>query len=182
MKQIPLSHPGYENRHWLVMKYQQAYLKACAKLAAPQTPPIFSNEIVLDFGCNKRPLKKLLPGSMNYVGYDIDSKYTEIENYKTINPDIVIASHVLEHMSDEEIYMLCRWIKSTNCKKFIVALPLEHLPASLAQYIFGSYFKIKTIHINNWVNIFRILNQYFTNTKLETVWHMTVVSEWVRGD
>ncbi len=55
---------------------------------------------VLDFGCG---LKKLKPFILNYTGYDVDPRFTEIDDWRNIEFDIIITNAVFMYMTKAEL-------------------------------------------------------------------------------
>ena len=91
------------------------------------------NETVLDFGCERQELKKFLPKSADYVGFDIEERFSDIaaiEGLKDV--DTVFALNVLEHLqSEQELERVLKVFKNIGAKKLIVALPRNDIISQL---------------------------------------------------
>ena len=61
-----------------------------------------TKKTILDFGCGNKIFSQKLPYS-KILNYDINPDFTEIQNYKTYNFDIIILNHVLMHMNENQI-------------------------------------------------------------------------------
>lgn len=72
-----------------------------------------SNKRVLDFGCGSKILSKRL-GQKKVLNYDINPKYSDYDNYKNLNFDIVVFNHVLMYMDKDEIISTLQNIKEIN--------------------------------------------------------------------
>jgi hypothetical protein len=91
-----------------------------------------SNKIILDFGCGSKVLSKILK-NQKVLNYDINPNYTDHDDYKKLNFDIVILNHVLMYMEDEEILSMFRNIKKINAKcKFVIGIGKEGFVNKLA--------------------------------------------------
>ena len=80
------------------------------------------NKIILDFGCGIKILSKKLP-QKKIINYDINSNYTEHEDYKKLYFDIVVFNQVLMYMDKKEIVSTFENIKkiNKNCE-FIIGI------------------------------------------------------------
>lgn len=81
-----------------------------------------NNKIILDFGCGVKVLSKKLP-QKKIINYDINSNYTEHEDYKKLYFDIVVFNQVLMYMDKKEIVSTFENIKkiNKNCE-FIIGI------------------------------------------------------------
>ena len=81
-----------------------------------------NNKIILDFGCGIKILSKKLP-QKKIINYDINSNYTEHEDYKKLYFDIVVFNQVLMYMDKKEIVSTFENIKkiNKNCE-FIIGI------------------------------------------------------------
>ena len=71
------------------------------------------NKIILDFGCGSKILSKRLD-QKKVLNYDINPNYTEHDDYKKLNFDIVVFNHVLMYMEKKEIISTFQNIKEIN--------------------------------------------------------------------
>jgi len=101
-----------------------------------------TNKSILDFGCGSKVLSKKLPGK-KILNYDINKNYTEFDDYKKLNFDIVVFNHVLMYMSKMEIISTFDNIKkiNRNCE-IIVGMGKEGLVnkfAAIATFNFSAH-------------------------------------------
>ena len=69
-----------------------------------------TKKIILDFGCGSKILSKKLTGN-KILNYDINSDFTEHDDYKKLYFDIVVFNHVLMYMEKREIISTFESIK-----------------------------------------------------------------------
>ena len=85
---------------------------------------LIEGETILDFGCNGKYLKRLLK-TKYYYGYDINEKFTELKSYKDINPDVIFALDVLEHINKKELKKIINYFKNNEDVRLITIIPNE---------------------------------------------------------
>ena len=85
-----------------------------------------NKKIILDYGCGKKQLSKLL--NKKILNYDIDPRYNEIDNLEILNYDTVIFNHVLMYLYPKEIEELLDKIEiiNPNCE-LILSLGKQNL-------------------------------------------------------
>lgn len=84
------------------------------------------NQLILDFGCGDKWLKKILRG-YEVVGYDLNPKQTEINDYTKIKPDKIFVIDVFEHISLETIKDIIKNFKKMNINfELITSIPTEN--------------------------------------------------------
>ena len=94
------------------------------------------NTKILDFGCGTKQLEKHLL-SNNIINYDIDRKYSEVENYNDLNYDIIVVNQVFMYMSMNEIENFLSKEKKKNINtKLVVAIRKHHLLVKVLKKIF----------------------------------------------
>ena len=114
----------YKNKNPIVNIYFNGLLNSAITLSEcwKNTSPL-----ILDFGCNSQQLKKRLIKqkiNFNYVGYDIDQKYRDTDDYTKLNPDYIFCINVLEHLGIDELQKLLHDFKNMNKNvKIITAVP-----------------------------------------------------------
>ena len=60
----------------------------------------------------------------------------------------------------------------------IVSLPMENIVGTLLGLYDGIYFSNRIEHSTKWDRVCNVLSKYFVNTKIETLWFMTVITRW----
>jgi|SRR3989344_704984 len=114
----------YKNKNPLIRLYFNGLLKSAIKISKYWKE---KNPIILDFGCNCQQLKKILNNKnkhFRYIGYDINSKYSDIKDYTKIKPDYIFSINVLEHLDTKELQDILNNFKKMNKRvKIITAIP-----------------------------------------------------------
>lgn len=164
------NHPGF-----LTRLYIETVLRSVAEQAKPK-----NNETVLDYGCSTKRLKKYLNPKCTYIGYDKKADYTETKSIEKINPDIVIASHVLEHLTKTELNWFLDYCERKKVQRLVIALPLENRLSSLLGWVAGTRFVNAIQHEQDWRTIMKQVGKRFENTKITTVLFLTIISTWKR--
>lgn len=136
--------------------------------------------IALDFGCGSQRLKKFLPPGIKYIGYDIIPEYTDIDDYKKTNPDIFFAISTFEHLLDEEIEEVLKWIASSNIQQILISIPINNL--YLIWTLFGLKEKIIREHHLN-IRPYSLENMHakitkYLNLKKQLRYYNHMLSEW----
>lgn len=116
--------------------------------------------IILDYGCGVGHLKKKLPAS-NVVGYDILPELSDIGDYKTLSPEKIVLSGVLEHLQLVEIENLLKnFIKMNPRAMLLVFLPTENLISRAAMHLAGQS-NAHDDHISKYKNINALIEKYY---------------------
>ena len=83
-------------------------------------------DLILDFGCGDKWLKRILRG-YKVVGYDINPKQTEVDDYTKLEPDKIFVIDVFEHIHKNEIREIIKNFKKMNPNfELITAIPFEN--------------------------------------------------------
>ena len=134
-----------------------------------------TEKIILDFGCGSKILSKKLPGS-KILNYDINSRYTEHDDYKKLYFDIVVFNHVLMYMEKKEIISTFENIKkiNQNCE-FIVGIGKGGLINKLAALVSLNFtahkgmlttYKQQTEILKNYTKILKVKKNIFFMTDI----------------
>ncbi|MBU3940419.1 MAG: class I SAM-dependent methyltransferase [Nanoarchaeota archaeon] len=133
------------------------------------------NDIILDFGCGDCYLKKSNP-KFNIIGYDINPKKTEIEDYTTIHPTKIFAMDVLEHIPKGEIIEILSNFKKMNPNvELIVAIPTENWVSRKARLLLGKSERVRD-HITPLKEILKILKTRFKLKKKKNFLTVTYIA------
>ena len=118
------------------------------------------NDIILDFGCGDKWLKKRLP-RFNIIGYDINPKQTEIRDYRTIKPTKIFCLDVFEHIPAKEIEKIIENFKKMNNNfELIVSIPTGNFISRKARKFVGKS-EILEGHITSYKEILDLLKKNF---------------------
>ncbi|MDD5148617.1 MAG: hypothetical protein PHH08_04100 [Candidatus ainarchaeum sp.] len=140
---------------------------------------VSKKDTVLDFGCNTQELKKHLKGRFGkYLGYDIIKELSDIGDYTKTRPDIVFALNVFEHIEEKELRKILDNFKKMKVKRLVTAQPVEHPIGRFLAFISGLYFEHRHVHKLRWFEVHKIVSDYFTGEKQETLLTMQKISLW----
>ncbi|KKT57853.1 MAG: hypothetical protein UW81_C0004G0026 [Candidatus Giovannonibacteria bacterium GW2011_GWC2_44_9] len=92
--------------------YFRRILKAIIKIGG------LKNKRVLDFGCGKGELKKLLPN--NVVGYDILPDLSDVADWRKVKFDAMVANEVFYLFSKKELENFLEELYKCNPKAELV--------------------------------------------------------------
>lgn len=134
-----LIYPSKQSR--IVSFYLKSINKAIVNRYIKKLP---ADTLILDFGCGEGFIKKLSKGK-NVVGYDCLPEYSDIQDYRSLKPDLIVCSHVLEHLNIHELNSLLDDFKRMNPKaKLAVAFPTETIISGIAT----SLLSIVSVHVH----------------------------------
>lgn len=121
---------------------------------------------VLDFGCG---LKKLKPYVTNYIGYDIDKRFTEIKDWRDADFDVVVANAVFMYMSRKELETFIKQLYKHNPNA-------ELIFATTKMNLITKTFKFITSQLKGYADTklsykeqMKLLTQYFDIIKKKTI-------------
>ena len=100
---------------------------------------------ILDFGCGRKQLDKLLK-NQNVLNYDIKKEYSDYDDYKILKFDIVVANHVLMYLNQEQIIDFFTNIKeiNNNCE-IIIGIARVNWISKIAKYLLFNFNAHKNI-------------------------------------
>jgi 2-polyprenyl-3-methyl-5-hydroxy-6-metoxy-1,4-benzoquinol methylase len=173
MRFKPLHQYGHHSDSALWKFISGRYMKKSAELTT-----LKSEETVLDFGCGGKNLKKFLPDDITYIGFDIDSKKTDMKDYQTTKPDVVFSLHCLEHLNEKELEQFIVFCKKKKVREIIIGLPFDHFFVKLFQFFNKKYFQTEIEHIQDYKKVMAKLSHYFINDRIELVDFNTILSVW----
>jgi len=123
-KKVTIEEFCYKNKNPFVRMYFNNLLKSALNISKYWKK---ENPIILDFGCSCQQLKKILKNKnkkFQYIGYDIDQKYSDIKDYTKVKPDYIFTINVLEHLTKNELQVFLNNLKKMNPNiRIITAVP-----------------------------------------------------------
>lgn len=166
----------YDSKNPLVRRYANKMIETVGVMVRRASKIRYANT-VLDYGCGTQRLKKELDGIFKYIGYDDDAVYSAISINKLMcsKPDIIVFSHVLEHMTPSEIDRILSW--ATRAKFVVTALPTENLMSKVGDTLFWKG-KSHIGHNAEFRDIYRKLKKKYTLLDEKKVMTMSVISLW----
>lgn len=116
--------------------------------------------VILDYGCGVGHLKKKLQNS-NVIGYDILPELSDIADYKTLFPQKIVLSGVLEYLSLKEIENLLKnFLKMNPRAILLVFLPTEN-PISRVAMRLADQNNAHDDHISKYKDINALIEKYY---------------------
>lgn len=126
----------YKNKNPLINLYFNGLLKSAIDISRYWEK---TNPLILDFGCNCQQLKKILNNKhkdFRYVGYDVDKKYSDINDYKELKPDYIFSINVLEHLDIKKLDEMLKNFRRMNKEvKIITSIPTMNFLSNLSNTI-----------------------------------------------
>jgi cyclopropane fatty-acyl-phospholipid synthase-like methyltransferase len=115
------------------------------------------NQLGLDFGCGDGWLKKIFSG-YNIIGYDLNPKQTDINDYRKVHPDKIFVIDVFEHISLDGIKQIIQDFKKMNPNfELITSIPTENWVSRKVRVLTGKQERAPD-HITSLKEIWPVLN------------------------
>ncbi len=132
---------------------------------------IYSNKIILDFGCGEKRLEFLLKRKIH--NYDIKPEYSEIKDYLSLNFDIIIINHVLMYFTKTEIKNFFEEIlkKNPNCE-FIIGIGKQNFLSKILKNLTFN-FKAHEGTMSNYSDQLEVIKKYLYIMKKKNICFMT---------
>lgn len=124
---------------------------------------------VLDFGCGQQELKQFV-GQENYIGYDINKKFSDIDDPSKARYDIMVANEVFYEMTEKDIR---KTIETLEPKKLLVGISRQGLLNKLGSFFLAPEALDKTLILPK--KELEILENYYQITKHKSVWGLADV-------
>lgn len=166
----------YKSRNPLVRWYFFKLLKTAVEMA-----DLREGDYVLDFGCNKQRLKQFLPDNITYVGYDIDKRFSDVEGYRKVKPDVVFAVNTFEHLTSSELEGALKYFYKIGVREIIVGNPTSNLLSEIAKLLTGIYWYVADSHALGFYEVIAELHLAGWNeVKSKTILTFNRVGKWIK--
>jgi hypothetical protein len=134
--------------------------------------------VILDYGCGHSHLKRML-NKKNVIGYDIIPELTETEDYRTIKPDKIVMSGVLEHLYLHEIRKLLDDFQAMNPHAVLITyLPTENLMSKIGKNILGQR-NAHDDHVSAYTDINSLVEErYFPEKRKYIYFNMAQITRY----
>lgn len=164
----------YSTKHWnpLIRYYFNEKLRKAIKMAC-----LKPGDIVLDFGCGHKSLRKHLPGYCIYYGYDIDGN-PDIKDYK-IKADVVFALDVFEHIKKNELDKILKNLASKKPRCLITTVPTEAFIPRVIDKLFMDGVSFTEHELSDEETI-KLISKYFKKVSSKRYFGATNIIKWVR--
>ncbi len=92
---------------------------------------------ILDFGCGSGELKRKLVGR-NVISYDVIKELSDIDDWREVHFDILVANQVFYTFSEEALNSLLLNLRSKNpTLELVVGISRQGIFNNVGKYIFG---------------------------------------------
>lgn len=92
---------------------------------------------ILDFGCGRGELKRLLGGE-KVIGYDIIPSLSDVGDWRSVDFDILVANEVFYSFSEEDLERLLLELKRKNkTLELIVGISRQGFLNNIGKYLLG---------------------------------------------
>lgn len=92
---------------------------------------------VLDFGCGQGELKQIL-GSTKVVGYDIIPGFSDVQDWREADFDVLVANEVFYSFSEDELESLLLQLRQKNPNvELVVGISRQGLLNNIGKYLLG---------------------------------------------
>ncbi len=121
------------------------------------------DDVILDFGCGKKWLKRSLP-EYNVIGYDGNPSDTEVDDYRNVKASKIFALDVLEHVPKDVVKDIVHEFHTMNPEVLIVIIPTENWVSRKARKLLGKPERVPD-HITTLQEILPLLRAKFDIVK-----------------
>lgn len=124
---------GVTDYSGLAKFYFRYLLKQLIKVGALERPGI----TILDFGCGNSELKRILPNA-NVIGYDIIPALTDVDDWRNVNFDVLIANEVFYSFEEHQLAALLDELRRKNNKLELVAgISRQSIVNNIGKFLLG---------------------------------------------
>lgn len=164
------------------MDYSKDYYKGLAKIYFNRILKVIikmgnlkESGLTLDFGCGVGHLKRRVN---NVIGYDIIEKLSDIDDYRTLKPEIIVCNGVLEHLTLKELKLTINNFKEMNINAILItSIPIANWLSKLGMILLN----FRNAHENHKINreqINTFLSKECELLKRKNVFTMAEISLW----
>ena len=158
-------------RSSIINTYHRSVLKKCIRISG-----IRSGMSVLDYGCGRKILREYLPIDIDYIGYDIISKFTDIIDIRGKKYDVIFAIQVLQYINNKGLNELMSNF-SQLCDRLIIMCPTQNMVKRFVDALIG-------LRQNNMIfkssidDIYKFANKYYSLQNRQSVLCFGEISCW----
>ena len=133
--------------------------------------------VILDFGCGVGHLKKAVGSSV--VGYDIIPELSDVTDYRTLKPAVIVCNNILEHFDLGGVKKLMADFKKMNPKaKLVTAIPTENWLSRIGMFA-SRQREAHADHKSKLKDINTILHSYCTLHKRKRLFTLSEICLWI---
>lgn len=124
---------GVTDYSGLAKFYFRYLLKQLIKVGALERPGI----TILDFGCGTGELKRILPNA-SVIGYDIVPALTDIDDWRDVDFDVLIANEVFYSFEGDQLAALLAELRDKNSKlELVVGISRQSIVNNIGKFLLG---------------------------------------------
>lgn len=117
---------------------------------------LWNRRLILDFGCGVGHLRTRV---QNVVGYDINPELSDIEDYKSMKPEVIVAAASLQYLNPKQMDDFLQFAIKSKAE-LVTVIPTENIAAKLAMIILNKPYAHDD-HLFGYKHINRILEKHF---------------------
>ncbi|MDP1722754.1 MAG: class I SAM-dependent methyltransferase [Candidatus Gottesmanbacteria bacterium] len=92
---------------------------------------------ILDFGCGKGELKRILPNA-NVIGYDVIPALTDVKDWRGIDFDVLVANEVFYSFAEDQLAALLAELRKKNGKlELVVGISRQSIVNNIGKFLLG---------------------------------------------
>lgn len=92
---------------------------------------------ILDFGCGVNELKRILPNA-NVIGFDIVPVLTDIDDWRLVNFDVLVANEVFYSFEEDQLIRLLVELREKNSKlELVVGISRQSIMNNIGKLLLG---------------------------------------------
>lgn len=124
---------GVTDYSGLARFYFRYLLKQLIKVGVLERPGI----AILDFGCGNSELKRILPKA-NIIGYDIIPALTDVDDWRDVSFDVLIANEVFYSFEIVQLEALLTGLREKNSKlELVVGISRQSILNNIGKFLLG---------------------------------------------
>lgn len=166
-------HFGQYERSCLTTAYHKYILKQSVKLGGIQ--PGMS---VLDYGCGGQVLRHFLPSGVKYIGYDIVPEFSDVDNIREHNYDVIFAIQVLQYPDKTGLKELSN-LYARLSNRLVVMVPSDNKFKRFLDVVLGLKEDNKSF-LSKPSEIYQTMGDLFRCEKVKTIFGVGEISVWKR--
>lgn len=166
-------HFGQYERFGIIASYHKHVLKKCVRLAGIQ-----SGMNVLDFGCGRQMLRQVLPADVHYVGYDIVSEFSDIDDFRKQRYDIIFAIQVMHYPDKFGIEELAKEFARLAPILIVMVPSTGKFKKNILDRLFGLKHDADSTFRSEPRDIYSVLEKHYARRNFKRVFGIGEITRW----
>jgi SAM-dependent methyltransferase len=114
--------------------YFRHLLKQIVKIGRLNRPDI----IILDFGCGRGELKRMIDGGGRVIGYDIIPELSDVSDWRVVDFNVLVANEVFYSFSEGALESLLRELRQKNpALELVTGISRQGMLNNIGKYLLG---------------------------------------------